>query len=567
MQRLAFTFQNISIKDANAFYKLSEDLQHNIDNFLKDLFLKNAKYQGIRGQHHFLEKATQLENQYERFQDDCDIIYGISLKSLTSISSHHSLTNIRKTLLKFRDTFALITLSREITEKLSHEEFTQDELKSIKKILESKKKRFALHYTNMFGPIGILLNQLVTYFNDVSKAKGFQPIEDEKAIPVVPSPYKQFALSLTQNNNPDLFDKRMKTFYSEFKSKKQPTLTEFNDIFSHPFIIAEAHSDLSPKQNLITLFPLLKEKGYTTFFMEHVYYDYQQELDYFCADATDEIPHHIKICLEKANRHGDLIGFGMPEKESQHICQLWNQCNFIAILKAAKSAGIRVVGIDTKYTYQEQNRHMDRFASAYDNYRIASMNYTAYHIIETEMKKAPDEKWVALMGISHVKTQKGIPGVSELTGARSLFIVDEKNKEQKCLFNHLVPGKNLMDFTPITVDCFIEKNPLLLAITPEKKVNSSKSSSAFFTLDAQPITLDLIDELLSHHKTKMEEKQFVEAKKYLSSLKSSIKKAKIRPDLSDVIVQHYQSRLEVVDNLIQQCERFMPKDDQRCTIS
>ncbi len=63
-----------------------------------------------------------------------------------------------------------------------------------------------------------------------------------------------------------------------------------------------------------------------------------------------------------------------------------------------------------------------------DNFRLRSMNFTASKIIAREMavKKC---KWMALMGLHHVKKQEGVTGMAELTGARSVRVYDYRGEE------------------------------------------------------------------------------------------------------------------------------------------
>ena len=95
-------------------------------------------------------------------------------------------------------------------------------------------------------------------------------------------------------------------------------------------------------------------------------------------------------------------------------------------MKAAKEAGIRVVGIDTEASYSEK---LDLWGVGQD--RIRMMNFVAEGIIK---KEGEGKKWVALMGEVHIGEYFQIPGVSETMNVSSVHINGKKNEETACCF-------------------------------------------------------------------------------------------------------------------------------------
>jgi hypothetical protein len=56
------------------------------------------------------------------------------------------------------------------------------------------------------------------------------------------------------------------------------------------------------------------------------------------------------------------------------------------------------------------------------------MNYTASLIIKREMDLSSGKKWCALMGNTHTNNYHNVPGVAELTGVRSIYVIDPNTK-------------------------------------------------------------------------------------------------------------------------------------------
>ncbi len=171
--------------------------------------------------------------------------------------------------------------------------------------------------------------------------------------------------------------------------------------------IGEFHDNASSKSFLIDNMQKLKEAGVTTLFMEFIEYDgAQKALDTYLKSKNPQadVPPEVSGYLKESD---DLYKF--QEKKSPGLMNL---------VRAAKAAGIRVVGLESEAT---------KFAG-YTSFgsegpeRLAALNYNSKKIIEKEKGAG---KYVALMGIYHVVDSKEAVGMSKIMGAPSMFLFDK----------------------------------------------------------------------------------------------------------------------------------------------
>ncbi|RUR09722.1 membrane-targeted effector domain-containing toxin [Legionella sp. km772] len=218
---------------------------------------------------------------------------------------------------------------------------------------------------------------------------------------------------------PTQFAVKLDEFFSQASRVPPKPLEKSHELFDAPFIVGESHSHISPKKFLIENMKQMKAKGCEILFMEHLFYDTnQQDLDEFF--LTGKFSANLMARLKDMNRSGMEHSFGAASNLSS---PLWKENDYIAVLKAAREAGIRVVGIDISSVYKSQKIGVDN--QQLDDTRISYMNYTAAKIMEREISTLPkDKQWCAFMGNAHVNNFNNIPGVSELLGARSVFIFD-----------------------------------------------------------------------------------------------------------------------------------------------
>lgn len=263
--------------------------------------------------------------------------------------------------------------------------------------------------------------------------------------------YKQFVRQVTENpdNGSHLpFKKKLEEFFPAPEPINSVPVESLSDLLQTNFVVGEAHQDRAPKNFLIQNMTKFKEAGFTTLFLEHLYYDDQQEMD-------DYDPASAEHSEAMENRLSELdAGFSISSNRNKdhneecqcHECQYLLGNNFLELVIVAKQCGIRVVGIDTEYTYSEQY-DSEHHEFAYggptgftrDNFRIKSMNYTATKIIEKETQEHPG-KWFGLMGRRHCHSQDdNIQGVPQLTGAKTVIIETQKNLDEvRVAFNSIV---------------------------------------------------------------------------------------------------------------------------------
>ncbi|KTC96169.1 membrane-targeted effector domain-containing toxin [Legionella erythra] len=212
-----------------------------------------------------------------------------------------------------------------------------------------------------------------------------------------------------------LDSKEMSKTVAEFMSnppvkKATEPLKNAEDLKKTSFIIGEAHQHTSSKRFLIQNMKMLKQEGFEILFMEHFFYDTDQnDLDKFFQTLDAPLSTTLQARLKEMERHQFMSTNEELKKYS-----------FTDILYAAREAGIRVVGIDVSTTYKAQKIGLEN--EQLDDKRQKYMNYTAHEIIKREA--GSDKKWCALMGNTHVHSFNNVPGVAELTGARSIQIFD-----------------------------------------------------------------------------------------------------------------------------------------------
>jgi hypothetical protein len=146
--------------------------------------------------------------------------------------------------------------------------------------------------------------------------------------------------------------------------------------------------------------------------------------DYFNSPSGTEIPIYVKKYLSNLSR-------GQMRKDFH------DKYNYVEIVKAAKEAGIRIVGIDTSVSYAvAADDHLGvRESRSADRYK--AMNFVAAKIMKHEAKGG---KFIAFMGAAHVGYSENVPGVSELIGIPSLVIEDGEKGSSSTKLSLNVPN-------------------------------------------------------------------------------------------------------------------------------
>lgn len=180
-----------------------------------------------------------------------------------------------------------------------------------------------------------------------------------------------------------------------------------------------SHSDITPKKFLIENMQKFKQEGVTTLFLEHVFYDSTQKWmdEYLKSPPGTPMPLYLERYLSD-------LDYGQNNLSKENT--------FINVVKAAKMAGIRVVGTDTVVSYLS-GAH-DKEGIVDEEARVKGMNVTAAQIIEREKGKG---KFIAFMGGAHVGSMHGIPGVANLLHCPSMLIEDNNQPAESLVCNKI----------------------------------------------------------------------------------------------------------------------------------
>jgi len=170
--------------------------------------------------------------------------------------------------------------------------------------------------------------------------------------------------------------------------------------------IGEQHDDSAAKKTLIGNFHKFKELGVNTLYLEFLQYDSMQAMldSYF--SSNEEMPRILEEFL--LSRDYRIVRFG--------------GASFVDLVKGAKEAGIRVVGIDTSISFHcgGDDKHGIRDFEK----RILSMNTVAVAIIEENQRKFGG-KYISFMGLGHAGRSHDTPkvkGVAEMLAIPSVSI-------------------------------------------------------------------------------------------------------------------------------------------------
>ena len=169
---------------------------------------------------------------------------------------------------------------------------------------------------------------------------------------------------------------------------------------SQGLVLGELHSETGSKQFLVEKMKALAEAGVDTLYLEHLRDDYQEMLDLW-NQKQQKMPEQ----LEKAVQGID---------EGQNLTK--EDFNILKVMRAANSAGIRIVGIDSLAAQYVES------PGAGEELRALTMNVFAEDVILKDRKQRVG-KYVILTGQKHSHTHPGgeaftkvktLPGLSQL---------------------------------------------------------------------------------------------------------------------------------------------------------
>lgn len=157
--------------------------------------------------------------------------------------------------------------------------------------------------------------------------------------------------------------------------------------------IGESHAERNSKKFIVDNLEGLKKMGVTTLFMEGLGYDTMQPLlDTYFASSSDTMPVLLEARLAHVDRNWNTIA----------------PYTYTDIVRRAKKAGIRIVGLDTIASCTIGS--CDKNGNINPERKTKLFNYVAHQIIQHEQGSG---KYIALMGGGHASTyqyQSSIPG-------------------------------------------------------------------------------------------------------------------------------------------------------------
>jgi len=182
----------------------------------------------------------------------------------------------------------------------------------------------------------------------------------------------------------------------------------------HPgIVIGEYHSQPESKLLLVENMPVLKRQGVQTLYLEGLVADlHETDLAAYFASPDAPLPATLQAWSDQIARGNwiDPAGAG----------------TFRALLEAARANDIQVKPLDCAATIidDELTRSID-FLTADDidgTRRLRKMNYFGSAIIRQHQSATGNDKWVALVGASHINTHEGVPTIDDLTDAIGVWI-------------------------------------------------------------------------------------------------------------------------------------------------
>ncbi|MGF6094787.1 hypothetical protein [Pseudomonas sp. 18175] len=116
--------------------------------------------------------------------------------------------------------------------------------------------------------------------------------------------------------------------------------------------------------------------------------------------------------------------------------------------------GIEVLPLDHYYLTRHKDARLQNGATAPGNGSIRRLEEFNYYAAKTIEATSNGEKWVALVGLSHMKTSEGVPGLAEMTGSTAVGVF-EHNKAHLPRTSGFGPSLKAADPSkPITADDF-----------------------------------------------------------------------------------------------------------------
>ncbi|SEM32862.1 hypothetical protein SAMN04487857_101167 [Pseudomonas sp. ok272] len=168
-------------------------------------------------------------------------------------------------------------------------------------------------------------------------------------------------------------------------------------------VIGEAHMAQSSKALLRNQMKTLKDAGYKTLYVEHLFTDlHQADLDVF--HRTQRLPDTLKTYLKY--------------QDNGHMPFYRGSDTYTEVIQAAGKHGIRVRALDCTSSYHVKGLGDEHIT------RPQMFSYFANQIIQADQAAQGPHKWIAFVGSAHTNTYLGTPGLAELQGTIGLHVRD-----------------------------------------------------------------------------------------------------------------------------------------------
>jgi hypothetical protein len=168
-------------------------------------------------------------------------------------------------------------------------------------------------------------------------------------------------------------------------------------------LIGEAHTDVSSKALLKKHMKALKQAGYDTLYVEHLFTDlHQADLDTFL--RTQRMPDRLKAYLQREDQ-GQMPTYTGSD-------------TYTAVYQAAAKYNIRIRALDCTASYRLKGLNDEKVS------RNEMFSYFATQVIEADQLANGPHKWVAFIGNTHTNYNLGVPGLADTLSAVSLHVRD-----------------------------------------------------------------------------------------------------------------------------------------------
>ncbi|SIR73319.1 hypothetical protein SAMN05216509_4351 [Pseudomonas sp. B10] len=230
--------------------------------------------------------------------------------------------------------------------------------------------------------------------------------------PTIPSERKAYEAFIAQRNR---LEKTARDAFTDYVPPDAPILPVLtSDCTFEAFLrqltdghlnllIGEAHVDVASKALLKKHMKALKQAGYDTLYVEHLFTDlHQADLDTFL--RTQRMPDRLKAYLHRQDQ-GQMPTYTGSD-------------TYTAVCQAAAKYNIRIRALDCTASYH-LNGVYDKHVS-----RNEMFSYFATQVIEADQLANGPHKWVAFIGSAHTNYNLGVPGLADTLSAVSLHVRD-----------------------------------------------------------------------------------------------------------------------------------------------